>query len=1278
MKIRHLFFTSLLLVFVGLAQPMLTYAVAWVVSDASYDSKSLSSVDKAFDVSFNTDGTKMYVLGGDGSSIVSQYTLSSPWDVSTASYVSQYSFSSHQSWYWGEGIFFKSDGTTLYYVSSYSYAIYQLTLSTPWDITTLSYTSKTLSISGQDSEPAGIAFNSDGTKMYMIGNAGDSIYQYTLSSGWDLATASYDSVLKRLWDAAPSFCSSGGLFFKDDGTKMYAIDTYYELVAQFTLGTPWNLATASYDGVSKSVASQTAYPTGVYLGSSGQKLYVTDYTNDKVYQYSMVDSTIPTITSISSSKANGSYKAGEVIDIDVNFSEAVTSTGSVTVTLETGDIDRTCTFTVTNSSSGTCDYTIQAGDTSSDLNATISGTITDQTANPMVSFTPGTSLATNKALVIDTTAPTITSVSSDTAAGTYKPGDTIDIDVTFSQAVTSTGNVTATLETGDTDRTCTFTVSGVTTGTCNYIVQSGDTSTDLNATISGTIADAAGNAMASFTPATSLATNEALVIDGVAPTVSSFSPIDGATGVSINSNLVVNFSENVDVETGNITIKKSDDTTVETISLPSAQVTGTGTSTITIDPSVTLLRETDYYVLIDATAFDDAIGNSYAGIGASTTWNFTTEAKLAQTITFGALAAKSYGASPFDITASSSSGLTVSYASSNTDVATVSGATVTVLTVGSTTITASQAGNANYNAASSVEQTLVVNAIVPTLTSTSASSITTVTASSGGSISSNGGATVTSRGVCISASINPTILDTCTSNGTGSGSFTSSLTSLTASTAYHLRAYATNSAGTAYGSDTTFTTMDLPPTISAMTAVSITSSGATITWTTDTLSSSIVQYGPNSALTVSESTAETNTEPRVTSHSIPLSSLLSCTTYYYKAKSTGANSTQTVSSASSFTTAGCTASAEVVTETVDDDVIPTATGGSIALTDGTNTVTITVPLGYNETDSSFQIQQISDTTVLATTGTPSGYIAADDSTYNFSSVTGVDTAVTTFDVDLTVSISYSDADVAGITESSLRIFYWGGSSWTALSGCSVNETANSVTCTTNHFSTYGLFGTAIPVATATGGGSWHFPQTNEKDEDEENGSDSDENNDSFSFTDVIKGAHKNSDAIYGLYEKGVIKGYSDGTFKPELAINRAELIKMLVAWKINEPDTQKYNNCFPDVTDEWFAPYVCYAKEEGWIEGYLAGDYKGHFKPALTASKAEAMKMLLNALAIDVEESQVASFEDVNSSEWYAKFVAKAAELGALEDTGNFFNPGTAITRGSLAESLYRLLVEAV
>jgi hypothetical protein len=124
--------------------------------------------------------------------------------------------------------------------------------------------------------------------------------------------------------------------------------------------------------------------------------------------------------------------------------------------------------------------------------------------------------------------------------------------------------------------------------------------------------------------------------------------------------------------------------------------------------------------------------------------------------------------------------------------------------------------------------------VPPTVQTTAVSNITQTTASSGGNVTSNGGAAVTARGVCWSTSPNPTTADSHTTNGTGTGTFKSSITGLTPGTAYHVRAYAVNSAGTSYGSDRTFTTMPIiPPTVTTTAVSDITtttaSSGGNVT-----------------------------------------------------------------------------------------------------------------------------------------------------------------------------------------------------------------------------------------------------------------------------------------------------------------------------------------------------------------------------------------------------------------------------------------------------------------
>jgi len=156
---------------------------------------------------------------------------------------------------------------------------------------------------------------------------------------------------------------------------------------------------------------------------------------------------------------------------------------------------------------------------------------------------------------------------------------------------------------------------------------------------------------------------------------------------------------------------------------------------------------------------------------------------------------------------------------------------------------------------------------------------------------------------------------------------------------------------------------------------------------------------------------------------------------------------------------------------------------------------------------------------------------------------------------------------------------------------------------------------------------------------------------------------------------GVIEGYEDGTFKPNKEINRAELMKLMVyGWLGEAPDVEDYNNCFPDVTDEWFAPYVCYAQEEEWVQGYT----DGNFYPANIVSKVEALKMILESYGIEVPETAILRdlpYDDVYSSAWYAPYLKTAYDMGLLEETGNSFNPNDGRTRAEVSEEIFRLLV---
>jgi len=152
---------------------------------------------------------------------------------------------------------------------------------------------------------------------------------------------------------------------------------------------------------------------------------------------------------------------------------------------------------------------------------------------------------------------------------------------------------------------------------------------------------------------------------------------------------------------------------------------------------------------------------------------------------------------------------------------------------------------------------------LPTVTTAAVSDITATSAYSGGTVFSDGGAAVTARGVCWSTSPNPTISDSHTTDGAGTGTFASSITGLTPGITYHVRAYATNSVGTSYGNEVTFTTTtEFNATISGTVSdgtnpvegVTITFShdGHTETTDSDGYYSYTVEYGTSTTVTASK------------------------------------------------------------------------------------------------------------------------------------------------------------------------------------------------------------------------------------------------------------------------------------------------------------------------------------------------------------------------------------------------------------------------------------------
>nr|WP_324258970.1 DUF4347 domain-containing protein [Cellvibrio fontiphilus] len=640
----------------------------------------------------------------------------------------------------------------------------------------------------------------------------------------------------------------------------------------------------------------------VFVNQQGSHI---GYLNLKSFD-AIQDSTPPTVSSINSSTANGTYKAGDTISVQVSFSEnVIVAGGTPQLVLETGTTDRTANYSSgSGSSTLNFSYTVQAGDTAADLDYVLTNslalngaTILDTSSNNAVLTlpTPGAanSLGANKNIVIDGVAPTVSSVTASTANGSYKVGDVVSIQVNFSETVTVTGTPQLTLETGTTDRTINYASgSGSSTLTFSYTIQAGDTSSDLDyvatnslALNGGSISDGAGNGanltLASPGAANSLAANKALVIDGVAPSVTSTAPAGGAVSTDTSVDFTVNFSESVsNISTDDFALGTTGSATgtIASVSASSGSsvtvlvsgINGNGTIKVNLNGSTNITDAvgnaapaaytsgTTHTVAIPtapdaptigaATAGDGQVsvaftapannggsaitgytvtsnpggftggGNGFTtspitvtGLTNGTAYTFTVTATNAigtstqsgssgsatpkgdQTITFTQPSDYNFGTTP-TLSATASSSLTVSFTSSTTGVCTItSGGALTFVTAGSCTINANQAGNASTNAAPTVSRTFAVNAVAPGAptigTATAGDSQATVTFTAP---ASTGGAAILAGGYTVTATPGG-------ATGTGSGS-PITVTGLTNGVSYTFAVTATNSAGTSAAS----------------------------------------------------------------------------------------------------------------------------------------------------------------------------------------------------------------------------------------------------------------------------------------------------------------------------------------------------------------------------------------------------------------------------------------------------------------------------------------------
>jgi sugar lactone lactonase YvrE len=237
-----------------------------------------SQDSSANDIAVSPDGSSLYIIGRTTTSIY-QYSLSAPFDVSTASLSSSFDIGSEDGI--PKDVTFGDDGSSMYVTGANTEKIYQYNLTTPFDITTASLTSS-FSVLSQEDKPNGVSFSTDGTAMFMIGNSNDSVFEYSLSTAFDLTTASFTSS----FDVSSQELTPTGIAFRPDGSRMYVSGDGNDDIHQYALSTTFDVTSARFSR-SFDVSSEDGSPQGVTFSTDGSRMYLCGEQTDTVFQYAV-------------------------------------------------------------------------------------------------------------------------------------------------------------------------------------------------------------------------------------------------------------------------------------------------------------------------------------------------------------------------------------------------------------------------------------------------------------------------------------------------------------------------------------------------------------------------------------------------------------------------------------------------------------------------------------------------------------------------------------------------------------------------------------------------------------------------------------------------------------------------------------------------------------------------------------------------------------------------------------------------------------------------------
>jgi sugar lactone lactonase YvrE len=219
---------------------------------------------------------------------------------------------------------FSPDGLVMFTASDQFDDIYQFNLSTAWDVSTAIYVNELL-ISGQETSVDGICFNSDGTRLYMVGSSSNSIHQYDLTTAYDITTMLYSG---NSFNISAETTSPSDIALADDSTLLVLGFTSSSQIWQYNLGTANDITTASYSGVSTNINQQGTSNLGLFV--TNNKIYVANNSNDRIDEY---DAVLPAFSTDITARISDGTNNIDITNADFDTEVDCSSLTSRTLTL---------------------------------------------------------------------------------------------------------------------------------------------------------------------------------------------------------------------------------------------------------------------------------------------------------------------------------------------------------------------------------------------------------------------------------------------------------------------------------------------------------------------------------------------------------------------------------------------------------------------------------------------------------------------------------------------------------------------------------------------------------------------------------------------------------------------------------------------------------------------------------------------------------------------------------------------------------------------------------